>query len=290
MHKFLKRRRGKFAAFFLILIGLLIVKKIGLPPYYQTDDAVMTLQTIEGFSKHRLDIKGQKIHYVRSGDADKPIIVFIHGSPGQWTAWADYLLDKDLRDKAHMIAVDRAGFGGSNMGAYEPNLKRQAQFIIEAVADLTKNKKIVVVGHSYGGPVALRMVVDYPDRIHAAILLAPSIDPALEDNRWFNKLAAVSFVRRILPQAVDHSNQEILPLQAELEAMKPLLKDIKSKITVIQGEKDKLVPAGNAEYAQKELIKADVDIQRLPERGHFIPWEEYGLVKSNLLDHLSPSY
>ena len=277
-------------AFFLILIGLLIVKKIGLPPYYQTDDAVGNLQNVDGFSKHMLDVKGQKMHYVRSGDADKPIILFIHGSPGQWTAWADYLLDKDLRYKAHMIAVDRAGFGGSNMGTHEPDLKRQAQLIIEALAEFTKHQKVIVVGHSYGGPVALRMLVDYPDQVRAAMLLAPSIDPALEDNRWFNKLASVSLVRRILPQAVDHSNQEILPLQAELEAMKPLLKDVKAKVTVIQGAKDKLVPAGNAGYAQKELIKADVDIRLLPERGHFIPWEEYDLVKSVLLDHLSPSY
>jgi hypothetical protein len=28
----------------------------------------------------------------------------------------------------------------------------------------------------------------------------------------------------------------------------------------------------------------------LPERGHFIPWEEYDLVKTVLRDHLSSVY
>jgi pimeloyl-ACP methyl ester carboxylesterase len=283
------RCRGvKVAVFLILIIGAIIVKKFGLPPYYQTNEAVLSLQKSEGFSDDIFAINGEEFHIVQSGEKDLPVILFVHGSPGAWTAWADYLLDEDLRLKAHMIAVDRLGFGGSDNGFHEPDLQKQAKIIMGALGKVsTQKKNIIVVGHSYGGPVALRIAVDYPDKIAFLLLLAPSIDPDLEENRWYNLIADLSFVRALLPKAVDRSNQEILPLKGELLKMRSLLQSIKNKVSIIQGEKDTLVPAGNASFGKRELISAEVDVHLLPERGHFIPWEEYALVKKTLLAHLS---
>ncbi|MFK7840420.1 MAG: alpha/beta fold hydrolase [Bdellovibrionales bacterium] len=264
------------------------MKKFGLPPYYQTDHAVSALSESETFKRNTIVIDDENFSFVTSGDkpgsdAQKQVIVFVHGSPGQWDAWADYLSDDDLLEHFFMIAVDRLGFGGSDNGIHEESLERHARFIMSAVkASLPERRDIIVIGHSYGGPVALQMAIDYPDRVGGLALLAPSIAPDLEVPRWYNHLAALSIVKHLLPSSVRHSNEEILPLKRELNAMQDRLSTIEIPVIVLQGTADKLVPYKNAEFAKTTLINADVTVQLIEDRGHFIPWQDFELVKKTL--------
>jgi pimeloyl-ACP methyl ester carboxylesterase len=52
---------------------------------------------------------------------------------------------------------------------------------------------------------------------------------------------------------------------------------------VIQGDKDKLVPKENADFLKTNLSNAPMEMMRLPEQGHFLPWLEYDLVKAEIL-------
>jgi len=262
------------------------MKKFGLPPYYETESAVSALQ--KSLTQEQFHSDGETLGLVHRGDPNKPVIVFVHGSPGQWDAWADYLNDEDLAKQSYMIAVDRLGFGVSDNGQHEPSLERHAKTIVDGVYNIIpKDKAIIVIGHSYGGPVALRMAVDYPDQVAGLILLAPSIDPDLEVPRWYNHLAALPIVRDILPASVRHSNEEILPLRPELEQMRDRLDVISVPVSVIQGIEDKLVPYQNADYAKNMLVNAEVQITLIEDRGHFIPWQDFDLVKKTLLEFLN---
>ena len=83
------------------------------------------------------------------------------------------------------------------------------------------------------------------------------------------------------------ANREIRALKSELEAMLPLWPKINQRVSVLQGDKDDLVPAANADFAQKVLTNTtSVDIIRLPDMNHFIPWSRYNLVKAEILKHL----
>ncbi len=280
-------KKARFFCAFFIILGTIFIMKFGFPPYYKTDHVVEILKLQSDFEQTDLTINQQPLHFAQSGNRNKPTILFIHGSPGSWDAWADYLADEDLRAKAHIITVDRPGYNGSDHGMYEPSLQKQAALIMQGAIQITNTTQpIIVIGHSYGGPVALRMAVDYPEGVSALIMLAPSINPALEELRWYNKLADNNFIKKLLPKNVRTSNDEILPLKHQLEIMKKKLDTVKIPVTVIQGEKDKLVPAGNAVYAKNNLLNAKTDINLLPNRGHFIPWEEYDLVKSKIISHL----
>lgn len=53
------------------------------------------------------------IHYIETGKADMPTLVFVHGSPGSWDAYKNYLSDTVLLQNFRMIAPDRPGFGYS---------------------------------------------------------------------------------------------------------------------------------------------------------------------------------
>lgn len=258
-----------------------------MPPFYKTVDTVQAVQSLEDFGRVHYTENEHPIHLVHSGRKDAPAVLFIHGSPGSWEAWAEYLHDPELRESAFMIAVDRPGYGGSNDGTSGLSLEEQARLIMEALMhSFPKRDSFIIAGHSYGGPIALRLAIDYPSSVESMLLLAPAIAPELVRVKWYNKLADLFFVRPFLPVPLHHSNEEMIPLKGELIKMEPRLTEVKTSTTVIQGQKDWIVLPGNAEFAKISLSNAAVHLDLLQERGHFIPWEEYTRVKETLMKHL----
>ncbi len=263
----------------LIIVTAFILNAC-FPQPYKVKEPSDTLEQRAHFEENKVIIGSMTVNVSHTGNPNNPPVLFIHGSPGGWEAWQDYLFDEDLNERAYLVAPDRLGYGGSKSDALEPSLSNQAQAMIKTVEH---DKKIIVVGHSYGGPVALRMAVDYPERIKALVLLAPAIDPDLEEARWYNLMANNALMHALLPSDINQSNQEIIPLKAQLVELDTLVSKVNVPVFVIQGVDDKLVPMGNAQYAMDKMANAEVDIQLLNDRGHFIPWEEYELVKQTIV-------
>lgn len=264
-------------------------KKRLVPPFYKLDDAVSAVKTLKSYERYTHEVDGETpLSLVHVGSEDKPALLFIHGSPGSWEAWAEYLHDLELRSNALMVAVDRPGFGGSDNGTSGMSLKAQATAIKNALTSRFPNQKQwIVVGHSYGGPVALRLAVDYPQTVSSALLLAPAISPKLVRVRWYNRLVALPVVRSLISTSLVRSNDEMFLLSGELLQMKPLLKGLEMPIRVIQGLKDGIVHPDNAEFAEKEITNAAVETILLEKRGHFLVWEEFGFIKKTILDNLT---
>lgn len=227
-------------------------------------------------------VNAATLQYAIAPSDKKKLILFIHGSPGSWDAFSKYLNDIELQNEAILVSVDRYGYGGSMRGLPELSIGNHARYI-KPILD-KYNLPTVVVGHSYGGPVALRLAMDYPEKIKHLLLLAPSIDPELEDVRWYNRFANWKWIRFLLPGFLDVSNQEILPLRFELEKSSHLWKNIQSPITLMQGDNDSLVPPGNADYAEKMYPdKTKLKIIR-GDMNHFLIWNQYELVKQEILE------
>jgi pimeloyl-ACP methyl ester carboxylesterase len=230
----------------------------------------------------------RQMRYVDVGRGpDKPLVVFIHGSPGNWRGWADYLIDPELTERAELVAVDRPGFGGSGAGAVERSLVQQARDISPLLDKVAPGRRVVLVGHSFGGPLAVRLAMDYGSRVTDLVILAGSIDPAMEHTAWYQYPADWPVISWILPDALVVTNREIRALKDELVDMLPLWPRVTQRVTVMQGGKDNLVPQENADFAQKMLTRAtSVNIVRIPEMNHFLPWTRYAQVKAVILEHL----
>jgi pimeloyl-ACP methyl ester carboxylesterase len=128
------------------------------------------------------------------------------------------------------------------------------------------------------------MAMDYPDLVDGLVLIAPSIDPALEPHeKWFRAPLATPLLSWILPRSFRASNEEIYRLKPELEAMIPLWETVTCPVVVIQGKKDKLVPAANADFARKMLTKAPVTFMIYDDMNHFIPWNNPEIIKQAIL-------
>ena len=214
----------------------------------------------------------QRIQYTHIGDTTLPLVILVHGSPGSSSAYISYLQDSQLVAKAQLVAVDRPGFGYSNLGKAERSLKMQAKAFLPILEKYNASKTILV-GHSFGGPVISRMAMDFPDLIDGLVIIAGSIDPDLEPKEWWRKPLNWRILRWLLPKALRVCNQEILPLEGELRKMMPLWEKIKVPVTVIQGELDNLVPKENADFAEKMLINSEkVKIDIVEGGNHFILW------------------
>jgi pimeloyl-ACP methyl ester carboxylesterase len=240
---------------------------------------------------HRIRVNGQTLHYaqirrVHAGADSLPLVVFVHGSPGAWDAFITFFADSSLYRHAQLVSVDRPGFGKSGLGQVEPSLQRQAAAIAAVIDTLRPGGRAVLVGHSLGGPVIARLAMDYPDRVQSLILVAPSIDPALEKQEWFRPMLAAFPLRQLLPVELSVSNLEIKPLRGELTQMLPGWANLRMPVTVIQGDQDDLVPPGNADFARRMLTNAPVTIQMLPGMNHFIPWRRPDTIHDAILKQL----
>ena len=247
-----------------------------------------TLETNHLSTAHNYTVAGRTMHYVEAGtNGSVPLILFVHGSPGDWKAWAQYLSDPDLAARAHLIAVDRPGFGGSAAGKVEPSLEQQCRDIAPLLNQAAPGQRVVLVGHSLGGPVICRLAMDHPDKITDLIVLAGSIDPAQEQTKWYQYAAEWWIFRWLVPAELETANREIMPLKGGLKTMLPLWPVIHQRVTVIQGLADNLVPPENADFAQQMMTNAQpLEIIRIPGMNHFLPWKQYPLVKEKILEHL----
>jgi pimeloyl-ACP methyl ester carboxylesterase len=235
---------------------------------------------------------GHEIHYVTSGNDQLPLVLFVHGSPGSLSAFIDFMADSSLLSKAFLVTTDRPGFGHSNFGLAEPSLEKQADILKPILEKYKDNRPIILVGHSLGGPLIVRMAMAYPHLVDGLVIVAGSIDPELEpDETWFRAPLATPFLSWILPRSFRSSNEEIYQLKPELQKMLPYWKDVTCPVVVIQGKADSLVDPGNADFARKMLINAPVDFVLVEGMDHFVPWSHPGLIRDavlQLLDRTPP--
>ncbi|MEQ1586579.1 MAG: alpha/beta hydrolase [Cyclobacteriaceae bacterium] len=226
------------------------------------------------------------LNYLVAGDTNKPLIVFVHGSPGSLSAFIDFMADSTLLKRAQLITVDRPGFGASNFGYAEPSLRKQASLLKPILEKYKNDRPIILVGHSLGGPLIARMAIDYPELVDGLIMVAPSIAPELEPYEWFRAPLATPFLKWLLPRSIRASNDEIYKLKPELEELMPLWKEIQAPTIVIQGCKDSLVDPQNAYFAKRMLVNASVQIELIEDMDHFVPWTNPELIRKAALDLL----
>ena len=248
------------------------------PPYEEDVDLLFSDQkpTFEFYSS------GQRtIHYVEVGRQNQRPVLFLHGTPGSWSAFGSYLSDPHLARSLNMVAVDRPGFGQSDHGNLLISLAEQAKVLKPLVDRLSRDCGVILVGHSLGAPLAVRMAMDYPEKIAALVLVAPSLDPELEKPRWYNNLADYKLTSWLLPIELEMANLEVMALPDELKLMVPLWESLDLPITLIQGEKDKLVHPDNADFAER-MVPRNLRVIRLEDAGHFVLWKKPEIIKEEI--------
>lgn len=119
-------------------------------------------------------VDGVRLHLMQVGQG--PDIVLIHGASGNMRDFTADLVAR-LSDRYRVTVVDRPGLGHSDrLDRDGATIFEQADILVRAVAQLGVERPLVL-GHSYGGAVALAWATRHPDRTAGLILLAAASNP-----------------------------------------------------------------------------------------------------------------
>lgn len=223
---------------------------------------------VSGVAKnfHLFDDDSFRLHYVTVGSKYNQPILFIHGAPDNWTAYENFLADKALQNNFQMISVDRLGYGASKKGKPKlASIDEQASLIVKALESNQSGKKAIVIGRSYGAPIAAKITAHNPDLVEKLLLISPVINPDKEKYFWFAYAAKHWIVRQFLPSDFNIATKEKFAHAAELRKMEKDWGAIETDVTVFQGGKDWISDIANFDYAKRKLKRLEKK-----ERSHFV--------------------
>lgn len=271
-----------------IIIILLLIPRACIEMRISDEEALVELSEMKikpTFSN--VEVMGRNMHYISTNQGKETLIVFVHGSPGSWSAFIDFFKEDSLLTDVDMLSIDRPGFGESGFGHSEASLEIQAK-LLHAVIQKFNHKRKVLIGHSLGGPVIARLAMDYPTSFDGLIFVAASIDPEMEKDEWFRSLIKSPIGNFFTPKEFVASNDEIMSLKEELKLMLPLWEKISIPSVVIQGTEDWLVPKENADFAKKMIADSLLSMRLLEGANHFIPWSNKGVITEAIYQLIAP--
>lgn len=277
MKKWLRRTGWAFAA---ILVGWIIYAQFAMKFRISDSKAKKKFaeKGIELFTE-TINANGSALHYAKTGCDTLPTLFFVHGSPGGWIKFMQYMYDKDLLKKYRMVSVDRPGFGYSEFGNVK-SLQEQSTIISVLLKKLQNGKPIYAAGRSYGGPMIIKLSIDNPGMFTGLVLIAAALDPAAEKPEKWRPVLYKSPLKYLLPGAWRPSNQELWYLKTELNELDDHYDEITCDVVILHGDKDGLVPVSNAGYSKKMLVNAkSISMTIIPGADHFISDNKYELVK-----------
>lgn len=228
-------------------------------------------QDAAALPRHELRLNaGYALSYLEAGAPDGRLAVFVHGTPGDAHAWTDYLMG--VPQGLRYVAVDRPGFGKSGPDDAVVSLREQAEALTQLIR-AAGGKPAVLIGHSLGGPIIAQAAVDHPELVAALVVVAGSLDPALEDVPFIQYVGDTWPVSALLPRMLRNANREIIALEPHLAALAPRLAAIKVPVTIVHGTKDDLVPFANVAFMKKHMTGTKaMDVTALDGQNHFLPW------------------
>lgn len=231
-----------------------------------------------------VDANGRRLSFLRGGTEGAPRVIYVHGTPGDAASWMDFIARPI--EGTESFAIDRPGFGRSLRTGAVPSLKEQSD-ALEPLLVAKRGMKPILVGHSLGGPIIARAAADFPDRVGGLVIVSGSMDPGLEETLWIQHIARAPLVRGIVPQVLENTNEELLPLAGELRELAALLPRIQCPVYIIHGDKDGLVPYSNVRFMQDQLPAGSiVHVETLAGANHFVPWEHPGAIRQGVSELL----
>ena len=120
-----------------------------------------------------VDVGGYHLHMVVYRGTQPLTIVMESGGGASLAAWSGVEARLAERTGATVVAYDRAGFGESGTGPAELTPRQQIRQLHEALEGLRTAPDRIVVGHSYGGLLALLHAHLYPRRVRGIVLVDP---------------------------------------------------------------------------------------------------------------------
>jgi pimeloyl-ACP methyl ester carboxylesterase len=138
-----------------------------------------------------IKVNGLRLYTVIAGPREAPLALLLHGFPEHWYSWR-HQIPRLVQAGYRVVAVDQRGYNLSDkpwdIEAY--NTDHLMSDVREMIWSLGY-ERATVVGHDWGGVVAWRLAMDYPESVEKLVVMnAPhpaTFTPALREN-WKQRL------------------------------------------------------------------------------------------------------
>jgi pimeloyl-ACP methyl ester carboxylesterase len=288
----------------LTILVLSIASLLGAGAWLYTPDKSRAVLEAKyaGSPAEFVQVAGLRLHVRDTGPKDAPVLILLHGfgsSLQTWEAWAE-LLSHTYR----VVRFDLPGFGLTGPDPAGDYSDARNIHVLSAVMQALSVDRATLIGNSLGGRIAWTFAAENPHRVEKLTLISPD-GFASRGFQYGKKVRVPAFVR-LLPYVLPTSlvRMNLAPAygdnsaltddvvaryrdlmlapgvrramiarmeQAELEPPEPLLQRIRVPTLLIWGERDAMIPFGNAGDYMKAV--RDCRLVSFPELGH-VPQEE----------------
>lgn len=229
-------------------------------------------------------IDNLKVNYKIAGSG--PAILILHGWGGSSDSWIKIIniLEKEFL----VVCPDFPGFGKSQPPLFSWNLDDFVSWLKKFIENINL-KNFFLLGHSFGGRVAIKFSIYYPEKIKKLILISSAGIRTEKDFKtkiifFLSKIGNSIFSPMPLNRFKDGArnffylflrNKDYPKAKGIMkETMKkiieedllPLLSQIKTKTILIWGEKDKIIPLKYAKIFKEEIKNSQLIL--MPKIGH----------------------
>jgi len=235
----------------------------------------------------------------------KKNLVILHGWRSKSQSFKSILdyIDKNIK----VILIDLPGFGNVPLErpyGLEDYLVYLEKFLEEK--SITKNsEKFLILGHSFGGALALLYTLKNPDKIEKLILYnAAILRPESLKIRILNFLAKIFkpfeklfpkkilfLIKKIFYKLIVGSYDYFLSDEILKETMKKIKKDlreeaklVKNKTYLLWGKNDKITPLWQGKYLEKIMPKAKLIIVDGGHSFHKEKPEEFAKILNEIIN------
>jgi len=114
---------------------------------------------------------GFPTHWIKTGQGPRQALL-IHCSLGHAGGWSGMMAGLD--DLLSAVAYDLPGHGRSGDWDKRGDLQQVSMAIaVDLLQDQARGQPVDIIGHSFGGTVALRLAVERPDLVRSMVLIEP---------------------------------------------------------------------------------------------------------------------
>lgn len=189
-------------------------------------------------------------------------VVIITGTPSWSEYWAPTIAD--LPPSRELIVADRPGFRTSEPEDAVRDLAKQAE-ALSPMLQAREGQRVLLVGQSFGAPVASLMAARYPDQVDAVVLLSAFFGDRGPTAR--RMIGAGSLFRPILPRDLRNSISEVTAQSEQLPSVWTALRGLRQPVVFVHGDNDTFVPL---EADQRIAAEYGHTLITVPGGDHFL--------------------
>src|SRR5690625_2760471 len=168
-----------------------------------------------------MNVRGKDIYVETHGDPNAYPVLYLHGGPGESCYEFCYHQSERLQSNFRLIAIDQRGVYRSEM------INENESFSIndilmdcEALREKLGIEQWALLGHSFGGYIALKYATMFPNSVTQIVFECPTFDFGLTTRSLLKKMSQIFKEEKMM----DLAEKSIMLAESELTAKELMLK------------------------------------------------------------------